>query len=55
MQYDKLLTPEEVSKYLKVPMSTLRSWLNQKKIKGVKIASTWRIREKDLEEFIKDF
>jgi len=45
---DELLTPEEVSRYLKVNIVTVRRWLKSGKLKGTKLSpKVWRIR-KDL-------
>ncbi len=50
---DKLLTPEVVAELLTVSPSTVRAWLRDGTLKGLKIGGKmWRVREKDLEEFI---
>jgi excisionase family DNA binding protein len=51
---DKLLTPEQVAERLAVSPYSVRKWLRSGRIKGIKIASLWRIRESDLETFIQD-
>lgn len=51
---DRMLTTEEVSARLAVPGQTIRLWLRQGKLKGIKTGPRlWRIRERDLEEFIR--
>lgn len=49
---EKLLTPEEVASKLIVSPKTVRDWLREGTIKGVKVGKLWRIREADLESFI---
>ena len=51
---EELLTPQEVAEKLKVPRKTVYTWLNQGKLKGHKIGDLWRVKESDLEEFIRD-
>ncbi len=49
-----LLTPKEVAEKLKVSEQTVLRWLRNGKLKGVKAGRLWRIREEDLQEFIKE-
>lgn len=49
---DKLITPEEAAKRLSISPVTIRNWLRQGKMSGVKVASLWRIREEDIEDII---
>lgn len=49
---DRLLTPEEVAEILAVSPKSIREWLRQGKLKGVKAGRLWRIRECDLEAFL---
>ena len=51
---DKLLTPEKAAELLSVSPKTLRDWLRQGKLKGVKVGKLWRIWEKDLKDFIEE-
>ncbi len=53
MGAEKLLTIEDAAKALIVKPETLRGWLRTGKIKGVKVGRLWRIRESDLEAFLK--
>lgn len=48
----KLLTPEEVAEYLRIPVRTLRYWLREGRLKGVKVGTQWRIPEEELERFL---
>ncbi|MCG0278535.1 MAG: helix-turn-helix domain-containing protein [Thermanaeromonas sp.] len=49
---DRLLTPEEAAEILAVSPKSIREWLRQGKLKGVKAGRLWRIRERDLEAFL---
>ena len=51
---EQLLTPEEVARRLIVSPKTVRAWLRKGKMKGVRAGSLWRVREKDLEAFLKE-
>jgi excisionase family DNA binding protein len=50
---DELLTPEEAAARLKISRLTLGDWLRSGKIKGLKVGRLWRIRESELESFLK--
>ena len=54
MGAEKLLTPEDAAKALVVKPETVREWLRTGKLKGVKMGRLWRVRESDLETFIKE-
>jgi len=55
MTEEKLLTPEEVAKRLNMKKKTVQLWLRQGRITCVRLgARTWRVREKDLDDFIKE-
>jgi excisionase family DNA binding protein len=49
---DRLLTLEEAGAYLHKAPKTMRDWVRTKKLKGIKIGGTWRIRASDLEAFV---
>ena len=49
---DEILTHEEVSKWLKIPKSTLYKLLTEKKIPAVKIGKHWRFKKSVLLEWI---
>lgn len=51
---DQLLTPEEAAARLKISRLTFGDWLRSGKIKGVKVGRLWRVRESDLEAFLKE-
>lgn len=48
----RLLTPEEVAEHLAVSPKSIREWLRQGKLKGIRVGRLWRIRERDLEAFL---
>ncbi|AFV10552.1 excisionase-like protein [Thermacetogenium phaeum DSM 12270] len=50
----RLLTPEEAAELLAVSPKSVRKWLWQGKLKGVRVGRLWRIRESDLEAFLED-
>jgi len=50
----KLLTPAEAAEMLSVSEKTVKKWLRQGKLRGVKVAHLWRLRKEDLERFIKE-
>lgn len=49
---DELLTVNEVAQILKIHPFTIRLWLKQGKLSGVKIGGRWRVRRSALEGFI---
>jgi excisionase family DNA binding protein len=51
---EKLLTPEAAADRLAVSRTTILVWLKTGQLKGRKAGRLWRIREHDLEEFLKE-
>jgi len=51
---EKLYTPEEVAEYLRISIITMRSYLREGIIKGIKVRNQWRITSEELERFLKD-
>lgn len=49
----KLLTPDEVAEYLQIPVRTVRLWLREGSLKGIKVKTLWRIPEEELEKFLR--
>ena len=49
---EPLLRIEEVAEILKLLPKTVRQYVREKKIKGVKIGREWRIKEDDLSVFV---
>lgn len=50
---EKVLTPAQVAERLQVSVFSIQEWLRQGKLKGFKAGKLWRIREADLEEFMR--
>ena len=51
---DSLLTPDQISKKLKVSVFTVYRWIKSGKLKAIKITPrVFRIEEKDLNDFLK--
>ncbi|MBO8140902.1 MAG: helix-turn-helix domain-containing protein [Firmicutes bacterium] len=49
---ERLLTLEEVAERLVVAPKTIRDWLREGKLRGLKVGKLWRVREQDLEAFL---
>ncbi|MDZ4042532.1 MAG: helix-turn-helix domain-containing protein [Eubacteriales bacterium] len=49
---ERLLMVEEVATALGVEASTVRKWLRDKQLTGVKMGRLWRVREEDLQAFL---
>jgi excisionase family DNA binding protein len=49
---ESLLSIEESAEKLGLHPETLRKWLREKRIGGVKVGRNWRLRESDLSAFI---
>lgn len=48
-----ILTPEEVSDILKVPLVSVRKLLRDKEIPARKVGKHWRIARVDLEKYLR--
>ncbi len=48
-----LLTAEQVAERLQVREETVYDWLRAGRLRGVKLGRIWRVREADLEAFIR--
>ena len=51
---EKLLTLEEVCEILKVGQSTFRRWMNEGKVKGIKVGRQWRFSNKVLADILEN-
>jgi excisionase family DNA binding protein len=51
---DKFLTPDSVAKMLAVSPATVRIWLRNGTLKGLKVGAgkLWRISEEDIRDFL---
>lgn len=54
MGEEKIYTVEEVATMLHFKPNTIRLWLESGKLHGLKVGWQWRIRECDLQEFVKE-
>jgi excisionase family DNA binding protein len=50
---EKLLSPERAAQMLDVNPETVRNWLREGKLQGVKVGRLWRVREEDLQTFLR--
>ena len=48
----KIFTPDQVAKELSISVRTVRKWLRDGKIRGVKIGKSWRVSEAELERLM---
>jgi excisionase family DNA binding protein len=53
LHLERLLTPKEAGEIMAVTSRTVKEWLRRGELKGVKIRNLWRIRESELETFIR--
>ena len=51
---DKYLSVEEIAENLSIPTETVRVWIRKGRLKAVKLGRHWRIKEVDLQTFIKE-
>ncbi len=51
---DEFWKAEEVSEYLRIPLSTIYKLAQDKAIPGFKVGKHWRFRRKSIMEWIKD-
>lgn len=50
---EQVYTPEQVAEHLQVSLKTIMLYLRSGKLKGFKVGRLWRIRERDLEAFMR--
>lgn len=48
------LTPAEIAKQLKITERTVYRWLDAGQLRGLKLGRVWRVRNSDLESFLKE-
>ncbi len=52
---DKLLTVKEAADYLRVQAQTVRNWLRDGVLRGIKVGSNrWRIEKQALDTFVNE-
>jgi excisionase family DNA binding protein len=49
----RLMSVEELAKYLGLRKQTIYNWLHQRKISGLKIGKVWRFDRKYIDEWLK--
>ena len=57
MAGEEMLTVADVAERLKVPPATVRRWLRDGRLRGVRLGGTklgYRVRASDLEQFLQD-
>ena len=52
MNTQTLLTVEEAADLLRVDKTTVRRWLRQDKLKGIRIGKAWRLRAADIHDLV---
>lgn len=50
---ERLLSPEEVADRLAISPKTVRAYLRDGRIKAMKVGKLWRVRESDLQQYLK--
>jgi excisionase family DNA binding protein len=50
---EQLLSPEEVAERLAISPKTVRDYLREGCIKAMKVGKLWRVRESDLQQYLK--
>lgn len=56
MDYEGMLTVKEIAERLKVHAGTVRKWLEEKQLRGVRLGGStgWRVPEAELVRFLKE-
>lgn len=52
MQYDTLMTIDDLAHYLKVKPRTIYEWLRRKKIPATKVIGQWRFRRERIDKWL---
>jgi excisionase family DNA binding protein len=52
VNYETLMTIEDLSTYLKVTKRTIYEWLKLRKVPAVKLVGQWRFRKYKIDEWI---
>jgi excisionase family DNA binding protein len=50
---EQLLSPEDVAERLAISPKTVRAYLREGRIKAMKVGKLWRVRESDLQQYLK--
>ena len=54
IEENEFLTAEEVSKYLRIPQSTVYKLAQDKVLPGFKVGKHWRFRESTIKDWVKN-
>jgi excisionase family DNA binding protein len=56
LEYERMLTVRGVAERLRVHVGTVRHWLEERQLHGIKLGGRagWRIRESELQRFLKE-
>ena len=54
MTNEKLMTIQDIAKYLQIKERTIYSWVQNSKIPGFKIGNTWRFKREDIDLWIEE-
>ena len=52
VDYETLMTIEELAAYLKVTKRTIYEWLKQHRVPAVKLVGQWRFRKERIDEWL---
>ena len=52
MNMNKIMTLEEVSEYLRMSERTVKDWVNQGKLPGGKLGTSWRFQRNEIENWV---
>ncbi|OGX24239.1 MAG: hypothetical protein A3J51_01575 [Omnitrophica WOR_2 bacterium RIFCSPHIGHO2_02_FULL_45_21] len=52
MQYDALMTIDDLAYYLKVKPRTIYEWLRRKKIPATKVIGQWRFKRERIDKWL---
>lgn len=54
MENERFYSPNEISEKFNLKPNTVRKWINEGKLKAIKLGDIWRVSETSLQEFIKE-
>ena len=54
MDEQKYYSPNDLAEKFNIKSDTVRKWINQGKLKAIKLGDIWRIPESALDKFIKE-
>ncbi|SPF51590.1 DNA binding domain protein, excisionase family [Candidatus Desulfosporosinus infrequens] len=54
MHDEKYYSPNDIAEKFNIKADTVRKWINQGKLKALKLGDIWRIPESSLDKFIKE-